>query len=115
LLLLTTLLLLQVWAELLVLLAEGEMEAKPWDQERHRPHRSAALQDNTGGTAQQQQQGWQLLLQEYKGQEVLRRVVQVRGLFICLGSDVWGFGGLAMIWCCGAGLGFRDLAMVRWC
>jgi hypothetical protein len=74
------LLLLQVWAELLVLLAEGEMEAKPWDQERYRPHRSTALQDATGSTAEQQQQGWQLLLQEYKGQEVLRRVVQVRGV-----------------------------------
>jgi hypothetical protein len=31
------LLLVQVWAELLVLLAEGEMEAQPWDQERYRP------------------------------------------------------------------------------
>jgi hypothetical protein len=76
-----SLLSLQVWAELLVLLAEGEMEAKPWNQERYQPHRSAALQDNTGSTAEQQQQGWQLLLHEYKGQEVLRRVVQVR---VCL-------------------------------
>jgi hypothetical protein len=35
-LLLLLLLLLQVWAELLVLLAEGELEAQPWDQERYR-------------------------------------------------------------------------------
>jgi hypothetical protein len=84
------LLLLQVWAELLVLLAEGEMEAQPWDQERYRPHRSAELQGNAGSTAeqqqqqqQQQQQGWKLLIKEYSGQEVLRRVVQVRSGSVC--------------------------------
>jgi hypothetical protein len=41
------------------------------------------------------QQGWQMLLQEYKGQEVLRRVVQVRGLasgFQMSRFGVWGSG-----------------------
>jgi hypothetical protein len=73
------LLLLQVWVELLVLLAEGEMEAQPWDQERHRPHRNAVLQDGSAQQQQQQQQqrGWQLLVSEYRRQEVVRRVVQV--------------------------------------
>uniref|UniRef100_A0A383VWM1 Negative elongation factor B n=1 Tax=Tetradesmus obliquus TaxID=3088 RepID=A0A383VWM1_TETOB len=63
-----------VWAELLVLLAEGEMEAQPWEQERQRPHRAAAL--GTDGQQQQQQRGWQLLVNEYRRQEVVRRVVQ---------------------------------------
>jgi hypothetical protein len=92
-------LLLQVWAELLVLLAEGEMEAQPWDQERARPHRAAALQASgsnaaaaaaAGDAQQQQQRGWQLLVNEFRRQEVVRRVVQVRQILTV--ASVFPFG-----------------------
>lgn len=67
----------QVWAELLVLLCEGEAEAEPWDQNRQRqPGQASGVQQGTA-TQQQNSDGWQLLVKEYSRQEVFRKVVQV--------------------------------------
>jgi hypothetical protein len=68
-----------VWAELLVLLAEGEMEEEPWDETRYRAHRSAVLQAGTDNicSAAEQQQAEALLETKYRGSVVVRKVVQV--------------------------------------
>lgn len=64
-----------MWAELLALLAEGEMDAAPWDQDRERQpgQLSGAADDSSSGAAA----GWQLVAKEYSKQEVLRKVIQV--------------------------------------
>lgn len=79
----------QVWPELLVLLCEGEADGQPWDQERQRQPGQASGSQQDASTAQQAAAGWQLLVKEYSRQEVLRKVVQVGGAMLvqCLALD----------------------------
>ncbi len=66
-----------------MLLAEGEVDAAPWDQDRERPlgqvsgERHENSSANNSSSDSSSSDGWQLVASEYSRQEVVRHVVQV--------------------------------------